>query len=577
MGEQAMLDQRSAALAAAYRANGWWRDRTLVDDFLDASTERLDRAAVVTYRSGHPEPETITYRQLRRYVDRMAGALLDLGVQPGDVVSMQLPNGWEFVALSLACARVGAVVNPLVPIFRHRELTFILGRTQARICVVPATFRGFAHGELLAQLARELPTLEHAFVLGAPGGSGGEGLTAPCRSFEEHFLGRRWEDRPGLQAELDRRRPGGDDLAEIQFTSGTTGEPKGVQHTWNTVWSAARSFPEILGFGPDDVAFMASTVAHQTGFLYGFVAPMMLGLKVVFQEIWDANAFVRIVDDEGVTYTVGATPFVMDAVIAQRETDPRPSLDTFRWFCCGGAPIPPTPGGCGPRGAGRAARGRMGHDRERRRHLHASRRSRRDGRQLRRHSGGLDAGPDRRPGRPRRQGRGAGTGPGGPAPGAGASQTVGYYQRPDLYEACLHPAEDGGEDWFDTGDLAWRRAEDGGIRIAGRAKDLVIRGGENVPVVEVEAVLYTHPRVAECAVVGIPDERLGERACVVVVPSPSDGDAAPLTLVELVAHCEKAGMARQFWPERLELIDEMPKTPSGKIQKFLLRQQLVGG
>ena len=188
-----MLDQRSAALAAAYRANGWWRDRTLVDDFLDASTERLDRAAVVTYRSGHPEPETITYRQLRRYVDRMAGALLDLGVQPGDVVSMQLPNGWEFVALSLACARVGAVVNPLVPIFRHRELTFILGRTQARICVVPATFRGFAHGELLAQLARELPTLEHAFVLGAPGGSGGEGSlrrAAASRSTSSGAAGR---------------------------------------------------------------------------------------------------------------------------------------------------------------------------------------------------------------------------------------------------------------------------------------------------------------------------------------------------------------------------------------------------
>ena len=119
-------------------------------------------------------------------------------------------------------------------------------------------------------------------------------------------------------------------------------------------------------------------------------------------------------------------------------------------------------------------------------------------------------------------------------------------------------------------------AEDGGIRIAGRAKDLVIRGGENVPVVEVEAVLYTHPQVAECAVVGVPDERLGERACVVVVPNPTDGDADLLTLAELVAHCEKAGMARQFWPERLELIDEMPKTPSGKIQKFLLRQRLVG-
>jgi cyclohexanecarboxylate-CoA ligase len=164
----------------------------------------------------------------------------------------------------------------------------------------------------------------------------------------------------------------------------------------------------------------------------------------------------------------------------------------------------------------------------------------------------------------------------------GASQTTGYFQRPDIYEAALHPAGDGGADWFDTGDLARRRPEDGGIRIAGRAKDLVIRGGENVPVVEVEAVLYTHPRVRECAIVGIPDERLGERACAVVVAGGAgegDGDVEgdALTLEELVAHCEAAGMARQFWPERLELVDEMPKTPSGKIQKFLLRERLVEG
>src|SRR6476469_5931175 len=201
MGERAILDQRTAAVAEEYRRNGWWRDRTLVDDFLDASADHLDRAAVVTYRTGRSEAETVTFRQLRRYVDRIAGGLVELGVEPGDVVSMQLPNGWEFVALSLACARVGAVVNPLVPIFRHRELSFILGRTEARVCVVPATFRGFAHGELLGRLARELPTLEHAFVLGAPPtAGGGRDLPGPCRSFEQHFLDRRWEDRPGLRA-----------------------------------------------------------------------------------------------------------------------------------------------------------------------------------------------------------------------------------------------------------------------------------------------------------------------------------------------------------------------------------------
>jgi cyclohexanecarboxylate-CoA ligase len=152
----------------------------------------------------------------------------------------------------------------------------------------------------------------------------------------------------------------------------------------------------------------------------------------------------------------------------------------------------------------------------------------------------------------------------------GASQAAGYYRRADLYEACLTPATDGGLPWFETGDLAWRRG-DGGIRIAGRSKDLIIRGGENVPVVEVEAALYTHPKVREVAVIGYPDERLGERACAVVV---AEGDAPP-TLGELIAWLDQKGMAKQFWPERLELVQDMPKTPSGKIQKFALRKRLA--
>jgi cyclohexanecarboxylate-CoA ligase len=152
----------------------------------------------------------------------------------------------------------------------------------------------------------------------------------------------------------------------------------------------------------------------------------------------------------------------------------------------------------------------------------------------------------------------------------GASQTVGYFKRPDLYEAALTAADDGREPWFDTGDLA-RRRDDGGIRIAGRTKDLVIRGGENVPVVEVEAVLFGHAKVREVAVIGYPDERLGERACAVVVP---DGEAP--TLTELTEWLGGAGMAKQFWPERLEIVEEMPKTPSGKIQKFHLRERFSG-
>jgi cyclohexanecarboxylate-CoA ligase len=150
----------------------------------------------------------------------------------------------------------------------------------------------------------------------------------------------------------------------------------------------------------------------------------------------------------------------------------------------------------------------------------------------------------------------------------GPSQALGYFKRPDLYAAAT-PADEGG--WFDTGDLARRRA-DGGVRIVGRTKDLVIRGGENIPVAEVESVLFTHPAVLEVAVVGVPHDRLGEQACAVVVPR--EGAEAP-SLADLTAHLGEAGMAKPFWPEQLWVVDAMPKTPSGKIQKFQLRQQLT--
>jgi cyclohexanecarboxylate-CoA ligase len=146
----------------------------------------------------------------------------------------------------------------------------------------------------------------------------------------------------------------------------------------------------------------------------------------------------------------------------------------------------------------------------------------------------------------------------------GAAQTVCYFQRPDLYQASLVDGE-----WFDTGDLARLRA-DGGIRIAGRLKDLIIRGGENIPVTEVESALYQHPLVAEVAVVGYLDPRLGERACAVVVP---DGQAP--SLEDLTAHLAQLGMTRVYWPERVEIVDQLPKTASGKVQKFALRQRLA--
>jgi cyclohexanecarboxylate-CoA ligase len=531
------------AVTGDFRALGAWRDRTYLDDFLDVVTAQPDRVAIVS-TGADGSVDTMSYLRLGRLVDRFAGALLELGVGRGDVVAVQLPNGWQFAALILATARVGAVVNPLVSILRHRELSFILALTEAKVFVVPATSRGFDHAALARQLGREVPNRLDVYVVGD--------------DFEDHFVERRWEDDPSLLDRLARRRPRPDDVAEIQFTSGTTGEPKGVQHTFNTINASMRAGRAVMGATVDDPIFMASPLGHQTGFLFGVIAPLSSGAKTVYQDVWAPAAALTVIADERVVWSVGATPFVMDLIAAQRQA-PRP-LPTFRMFACGGAPIPPhlVAGSQEVLGAelialwGMTENGivtctRPGDPLD---VVSAS-----DGfcvpwMELRIVDGEGGELPVGQPGRLQVR---------------GANQTPGYYKRPELYEASL--TADG---WFDTGDMAVRRP-DGGIRIAGRYKDLIIRGGENIPVADVEATLYSHPKIKELAVVGYPDERLGERSCAVVVPERSED---PPTLAELAGHCERAGLAKPFWPERVEVWEELPKTPSGKIQKYKVRDAL---
>jgi cyclohexanecarboxylate-CoA ligase len=540
--------------ADRFRERGWWRDRTYHDDFLDAVAAQPDKAAIVTHRRD-PQPSTsvLSYRQLDRHVDRFAAALLELGVQRGDIVSVQLPNDWTFAALTMACARIGAVVNPLVPIFRERELTFILGRTGSPVVIVPAMFRGHDHAAMLDRVLGELDGTARGFAVG------GEATVGRVAPFEPHFVAHRWEDETD-PAQLRMRAIRPDEVAELQFTSGTTGEPKGVMHTPNTIYAGTLAFAHSAGLTDADSILMPSTLAHQTGFLVGIVLPLAMGMKVVYQDVWDPQVFCRLADDEEITFSAGATPFLTDIVTTCQQRGRR--LASMRSYVCAGAPIPSPLVAATQEHAsddliavwGMTENGAVTMTR------------RGDPIEVVADSDGIPVewmevrvvGPD---------GAELAVGEVGRLLARGASQTIGYFKRPDLYQAVLSPADDGRGEWFDTGDLARRRA-DGGIRIAGRTKDLVIRGGENVPVVEVEAILFGHPKVKEVAVIGLPDERLGERACAVVVP-----DGAPPKLDELTAFLAEAGMAKQFWPERLEVVEAMPKTPSGKVQKFQLREQ----
>ena len=520
-------------------ARGLWRNET-VEQYLDRwATRRSERTAMVDGVGRY------TWAELARTVERVAHGLAAHGVEPGRVVAVQLPNWNEFVIVLLAAARLGAVVNPIPPIYRAAELRFMLRRLEAVAVVIPGVFRGFDHVAMLAALRPEVPSVQHVFVARGTPGAGMWPFTA--------LTDTAWEARPAR-----RSLPGSDPNAvhEVIFTSGTTGEPKGVMHTPNTVLASVFPVLERLDLSERDVIMMASTFAHQTGFLYGFCGMLVLGATGVWLDVWNAEAAAKLVQRERVTFTMGATPFLRDLSDVPAQYD----LSSMRVFISAGAPI--------PRPLVAAARARLGclispgwgmtenglvtlvDQRDPEDKVLTTDGSPVHGMEL------AIVDDDERP---------LPAGSEGNLLVRGASQFVGYYKREDFTRES-HTADG----WFRTGDRG-RIDADGYLSITGRAKDIIIRGGENISVAEVESVLFAHPKVHGVAVVGMPDPRLGERACAFVIPK---GGEAP-TLAELVAWLERHQLARQKFPERIEIVDEFPMTPSGKVQKYRLRQTLA--
>lgn len=528
---------------AARVAQGFWADRT-VNDELDACLATCpDQLALTAVQVETGAVTRFTYRQLARMADRVAVGLARLGVGRNDVVAMQLPNGWQFTVTYLACTRLGAVINPLMHIFRERELSFMLRHGEAKVAIVPKVFRGFDHEQMLDGLRVSLPALQQVVVVGGSG----------ANSFEALLSGPAWEDAPDAAEILSRSRPGPDDVTQLIYTSGTTGEPKGVMHSANTLMANIRPYAERLYLGADDVVLMASPMAHQTGFMYGLVMPILLRASAVLQDVWDARQAIDLIRREGVTFTMASTPFLTDLARTVAETgQPVPTLKTF---LCAGAPIP------GP--LVEQARAVLGSKivsawgMTENGAVTLIRPEDDDARAV-----STDGCP--LPGVELRvvdlDGRDLPPGQSGKLLVRAASNFGGYLHRPHLNGTDA-------DGWFDTGDLATMDAA-GYIRISGRSKDVIIRGGENIPVFEIEALLYRHPAVAQVAVVAMPDERLGERACAVVVPKAGQ----TITLAELVDFLKGQKVARQYIPERLHLRDAMPATPSGKIQKFRLRE-----
>ncbi|MBQ1033145.1 AMP-binding protein [Micromonospora sp. C97] len=524
-------------------------DRTMLDHLREAVARHPQRSAVICWHADGRATERLTYAQLGATVERLAAGLAKLGVRRGEVVTLQLPNSWQLVALALACARIGAVAGPVAPIMRRRELEFMTRLTESPVYVGAASYRGFSYDEMSAEVAAAVPSLRHRVLIGEPS-------TPGALDFDADLLNRAWEDDvpPG---ELDGREAGPDDLAQVMFTSGTTGEPKGVMHSHRTLYAINQRQIEVLGLTSDEVTAMGSPTTLQGGYTWNFVMPLLLGASAVQLDTWDPALMLRIFEAERVTFFYGAPTFLSDLIHEQRRSGR--DVGALKAFGTGSAPVPPVLVeearevlGCRVYAVwGMTENGCVTVTRPEDPPMRAAES---DGTPV----PGMEIRiVDEKTGRPVEKGEV------GRLQVRGDNQCLGYYRRPNLYRQSLTP-----DGWFDTGDLA-RDDGHGGIRMVGRLKDVIVRGAEKVPVVEVEAALLRHPAIREAAVVGYPDPRLGERACAVIVP---DGEAPSLD--ELRAHLTELGMAKPYWPERISAVDELPKTPSGKVQKFVLRERL---
>ncbi len=523
-----------------YTASGAWPNRLLTDFLDDAVAAAPDKTAIIDSRGA------ITYRELAAQVEHCAQGLLALGLRAGDVMALQLPNWKEFLILHLAATRIGMVSSLITPGSRDRELAHMLKVSDVCLWVIADEFRGHDYRAMAARVRAQLPDLRHVIVVGRVGNT-----ASPSEIAWDGFM-------TTQHPPLDAPRPDANDVTEIVFTSGATGEPKGVMHTSNTIVAPQLALAASLQLSSADVIHIASTIAHQTGFLNGVCLPVQLGSTVVLQDVWNPEQLLEWIARHRITVSSGSATFLLDMLRAKNLA--RCDLSSFRIFRCGGGPIPrallleareklPHVGihcGWGQTENGVVTLTRIGAPDDK----------------LLNTDGRAQPGMDVRVVDDKSQLLAPGTE--GRLQCCGPFMFVGYAKQ----ETLTRENFDG--EWFDTGDLATLDAE-GYVRITGRLKDIIIRGGENIPVKYVEDILYEDARVRDAAIVAMPDPRLGERACAFVICR----DGSTLDMKDMQTFLAGRGVAKVYWPERLELVDELPRTANGKIRKADLRAHLA--
>lgn len=531
-----------ADAAARYHRHGFWGDAAVGARFAATCVQRgYDDALIEGERR-------VSFAELERLVQRATLGLLALGVGPGDVVAYQLPNWWEAAVVFLAAARLGAVANPVLPMFRERELRFILRQSGASVLIVPGEFRGCDYRQLISGVRADLPALREVLVARAE-------APASMRSFDA-FLTTPWERAPQT-ADRVVTAVDPDSLLMLMYTSGTTAAPKGVLHTHNTLIAEVQSLARMHALTPRDRTLMPSPLTHISGVIHAILTPALLGTSAVLMERWEAGEGLELIERERVTYMVGAPTFLQDLV--EHRDCGRRDVSSLRLFSCGGASVSAD--------LIERARARLGCVAKR---VYGSTEFPTITTTDAADAAAMGSETEGRPIAPaevRIVGESGSTCPPGTAgevQARGPECFVGYA------DAALNADTFTADGWFRTGDLGALDAA-GYLRITGRLKDIVIRKGEKFSVRELEDLIARHPAVADAAVLALPDSRTGERACAVVVLRP----AGALTLAALTDFLRGEGLAAQKLPEQLEIVDQLPRTESGKVQRAALKTRFT--
>ncbi|EJQ7967856.1 medium-chain fatty-acid--CoA ligase [Escherichia coli] len=524
---------------AAYRQQGLWGDASLADYWQQTARAMPDKIAVVDNHGA-----SYTYSALDHAASCLANWMLAKGIESGDRIAFQLPGWCEFTVIYLACLKIGAVSVPLLPSWREAELVWVLNKCQAKMFFAPTLFKQTRPVDLILPLQNQLPQLQQIV---------GVDKLAPATS--SLSLSQIIADNTPLTTAITTH---GDELAAVLFTSGTEGLPKGVMLTHNNILASERAYCARLNLTWQDVFMMPAPLGHATGFLHGVTAPFLIGARSVLLDIFTPDACLALLEQQRCTCMLGATPFVYD-LLNLLEKQPA-DLSALRFFLCGGTTIPKKVAReCQQRGikllsvygsTESSPHAVVNLDDPLSRFMHTD--------------GYAAAGVEikvvddaRKTLPPGCEGEEASRGP---------NVFMGYFDEPELTARALDE-----EGWYYSGDLC-RMDEAGYIKITGRKKDIIVRGGENISSREVEDILLQHPKIHDACVVAMPDERLGERSrAYVVLKAPHHS----LSLEEVVAFFSRKRVAKYKYPEHIVVIEKLPRTASGKIQKFLLRKDIM--